>query len=143
MGIFGLFKSKKEAKLETPPPPPLGEGELPEFPEIPKEKAVKEVIKKPKISIEQVEKEAVRKEKIELEEKKHLRLTKPIFVNVKDYRDVIDELGLVKNIMKEEIDVMARIEDFKVDEDKEFERWQKLLSDVQKKLIFIDKTLFG
>jgi len=143
MGVFGLFKSKEEPKLEVPPPPPLEEEELPEFPEIPEEKAVREELEKPRISIEGIEKAAVREQEDVLEKMEHPRYTKPIFINVKNYRDVLDEIGLIKNIVKENMDVVTRISEFKEDEDKEFEKWQKIIGDMQKKLIFVDKTLFG
>jgi hypothetical protein len=143
MGVFDFLKGKQRTEADIPPPPPLEEEELPEFPEIPEEKDIKELLEKPEISIEKIERTAVREEKEELEEFEHPKYAKPIFVNVKNYRDVLDELGLIKNIINENTDVVSRVGEFKGDEDKEFEKWQKLVEDIQKKLIFVDKTLFG
>ena len=56
---------------------------------------------------------------------------------------MIDEIGLVNNIVKEGEGILTRVAEFKEDEDKEYHKWEAHVKDVQKKLIYVDKTLFG
>lgn len=151
MGFLEFLKRKKKEErfpekkeLEIPPAPPTAE-ELPAFPtpeEIPKPK-VKEITKPPIPTVEKLEEGAVREEKELLEEREELALKKPIFVSLESFRDMLDEIGLVTNLLKENEDTLVRVSEFKEDEDKEFKKWESQISDIQKKLIYADKTLFG
>ncbi len=146
MGIIDFLKGKKkevrppEKELEVPIAPPTAE-ELPEFPSA---KEIPEIKPKPMPPpIERIEERAVEEEKAELEEREELALKKPIFITFESFRDMMDEISLIKNILKENEDTLTRVSEFKEDEDKEFKKWQNQISDTQKKLIFADKTLFG
>ena len=135
-----LTGKKKEGKLDVPPAPPTAE-ELPEFPSA---KEVNEPVKIPEIpSIEDIEQKAVEEVSEELEEREELVMKKPVFVTFESFRDMMDEVALVNNILKENGDTLTRVSEFKEDEDKEFKKWQAQFVDMQKKLIFADKTLFG
>ena len=142
MGIREFLTGKKrEETIEVPPAPPSAD----ELPEIPSAKDIPEIAKKePEIpSIESIEGEAVEEVTEELDEREELTLKKPVFVTFESFRDMMDELALVKNILKENEDTLTRVSEFKEDEDKEFKKWQAQISDIQKKLIYADKTLFG
>lgn len=157
MGIFKFLKKEKEIgeDLEIPPAPPIKEA-LPTFAE--KEvKVIKEAVEKPrpppkpkvrvapppKERIVGVEEAAVIAQRRLLAERERLELTKPIFIDVGIFRDVIDEIALIQNTLKETSDSLSRLDEFREDENKEFRRWQSDMQDVQKKLIYVDKTLFG
>ncbi|MBW2965510.1 hypothetical protein KY342_00230 [Candidatus Woesearchaeota archaeon] len=152
MGFF--FKKKKEVaklpkeELEVPPAPPTTE-ELPSPEEVATIKAVKEAVEKPVKQklvpsvVEQMEERAVEETKELVEEREDLRLQKPIFISLESFKDIIDEISLTSNILKENEDILTRINEFKEDEDKQFNKWESQLKDMQKKLIYVDKALFG
>ena len=156
---------RQGAKLEIPPPP-VSEEDLPEFPEIPeiKEEPFPKAppIKKPVPSFPEMGKklklptprppipsgEELEEEAFEEEKRKRARTEfypeaiKPLFVKMESFQSVINELNLIKSITKESEDAVIRVGDFAEDQEKEFNRWQGQLTDLQKKLIFIDKTIF-
>ena len=129
-----------------PAAPPTAE-ELPEFPspkEIPEAEIEKEAIEKPLPSaLERFEDRAVTSQEEELEERETLSLKKPIFVTLRAYKDMIDEIGLVNSLLKEGEDTLVRVAEFKEDEDKEFNKWESQIKDMQKKFIYVDRVLFG
>jgi len=142
MGLFDMFKSKtKSSSLRVPSAPPSIQSlpdipsELPDFPEGKQTKIYS--------SIERFEKRAVREEKEELGEREHLILKKPIFVDLDLFKVMLDEIGLVKKNLKEMDDIVTRLDDFRNDKDKEFDKWKKAVEDIQRKLIYADRTLFG
>lgn len=145
MGVMDLLKSKKnkpKVDIEVPSAPP-SEEELPEFPSPAKEsrKDAKAAVEK-KSEAKRVEELAVRSEKQELHKMEQHEVKKPIFVKIDAYKDMTDEIGLIKTNLKEAEDLVKRVAEFKEDEDKEFNKWQDQLNDIQKKLIFADKILF-
>lgn len=147
---FLKFLQKKEpkqapkGKLEIPPAPPTDEG-LPDFPsekEAKKEKPIEapEPPKEQKDIIEDIGEEAVETQEDLLEKRPQV---KPVFVRIGAYKDVLDEIMLINNILKESDDTITRVSEFKQDEDKEFNKWEKQLKDVQQKLIYADQALFS
>lgn len=142
-------------ELDIPPAPP-SEEDLPEFPELPefggrlepeKPKIPKLTLPKPKKpsipQAEKLEKKAFKEEKFELEElEEHKESVKPVFVKMEMFQSMINELNLIKNVAKESDEAIARVGDFAQDQEKEFNKWQSQLVDIQKKLIFVDKTMF-
>ncbi|MBD3249477.1 hypothetical protein GF336_05510 [Candidatus Woesearchaeota archaeon] len=139
--LFKGGKKPSEKDLEIPPAPPTKE-ELPSFPDIPKDISVPSKKEVPVPTVENVEDDAVKEQKKELEEREDLEVKKPIFVGIENYKNMIDEIGLMKNTLKEAEDTIVRVSEFKGDEDKAFDSWQKQIEDIQKKLIYADKTLF-
>ncbi len=80
------------------------------------------------------------------EQKSKLRMpvttTKPIFIKVMEYKAIIDDVTQIKVNLKEADDVLFRLEEFREEEEKQYKRWQSTLMDVQKKLIYADRSLF-
>ena len=66
----------------------------------------------------------------------------PIFVKIDDYKDILDILGILKHKIAETKTVMARINEIKNAEDSEIQQWKLQLDEIERKLDFIDKTLF-
>lgn len=149
LNFLGGPKSKRESfdfpdrdELDIPPAPPSIGEELEAFPSMPS--APKESFFSVESSpIGDVEDEAVRVVKEDLDIRESLEVSKPIFVRYKLYKAVLDDVGQLKVILKGGEDTLDRMEDFKEDEDKEFVKWRRGLDDLQRKLIFVDKTLFG
>lgn len=66
----------------------------------------------------------------------------PVFVKIEDYRDILDVMDLIKDRLAEAKRTLADINELKNDEDAELELWNTTLSDIEKKLGEIDRTLF-
>ena len=156
MDIFKFLKKEKQLKfpekkrLEVPSVPPL--KSLPKFPEKEVTARIKEAVAKPKKQQKQIfspedtlaaiEEAAVTAQKHLLGKREHLELTRPLFVDVLLFREVIDEIASISGRLKESHDSLSRLEEFREDEEKEFKRWRSNVQDIQKKLIYVDKTLF-
>lgn len=151
MGVLDIFKSKKKGvptkELEVPPAPP--KSSVPDVPVPPIEHME---VKKPKNlkleepAVPEIEElpEEVKKELPEepKDERGDLKLKRPIFIHLDEFKIVLEETSLIKNILKENQDSLARVSEFKEDEEKEYERWEGLLKDMHSKLIYADKILF-
>ena len=84
-----------------------------------------------------------REEKSELRElRTHEHYAKPIFVEVDDYRKVLDYVAGIKTDIKDSENILTRLQDIKTSKEKEFEKWRNFLEDVERKLLYVDKTLF-
>ena len=146
MGFKDFFKVKEKRKedkdREITIPTAPGKEELPELPSAEEIPEFKEVEKKLS-PLEIVEKKAFDEQREELDERDELTLRKPIFVYLEQYQEMINEVGIMQNTLKEGDDSLSRISEFKEDEDKEFKKWEGQLKDMQRKLIFADKTLFA
>lgn len=67
---------------------------------------------------------------------------KNVFVRMEEYREILDVIALINEKVKEARTTLGKIEDLKNQEDEEIEAWKASLGDVERKLKFIDKTLF-
>jgi len=66
----------------------------------------------------------------------------PVFVKIEDYKDILDILELLKDRLAEAKRTLADINELKNDEDAELDLWGSTLSEIDKKLESIDRTLF-
>jgi len=66
----------------------------------------------------------------------------PVFVKVDEYKELLDVIGLVKTKIKESREIMGRINQLKNEEDSELELWKNEIEEVERKVDFIDKSLF-
>ena len=147
MAFLNIFGKKKEAKkfefpskaaLEAPPKPPVADvGELPEVPEPHEEQAAPAVeeYEVPEQAAEP-EREVHREDVIEVTPKK------PIFVKVELYRNLLNEVSIAGTTLRESESSLVRLSHVRAEEDNEFDKWQKQVNDIQRKLIFVDKSLF-
>lgn len=140
--VFEFLKKQKSrdfpGKLEVPMPPPF-RAALP-----PLRAAKKEKLELPELEPfpEEFERTAIEEQRGELEKIEHREAVKPIFVNVSIFRNILDELNAARNTLREAQDTVARLSDFREDHDREFKKWQSVLQDMQKKFVYVDKTLF-
>ncbi len=77
-----------------------------------------------------------------LKETRCLDFSKPLFVLVDNYKCVLEELSETKNVLKNSEDILFRVNELKNEMDKKYELWRTEMEDVQRKLVFVDKTLF-
>jgi len=66
----------------------------------------------------------------------------PVFVKIEDYKDILDVLDLIKDKLADAKRTLADINELKNDEDSELELWSSTLSEMERKLEDIDRTLF-
>ncbi|HLD88909.1 MAG TPA: hypothetical protein VI894_01755 [Candidatus Nanoarchaeia archaeon] len=67
----------------------------------------------------------------------------PIYVRIEDYRDVLDTVNLLKSKISDAKRILAEIQSLKNQEDTELEYWTNNIEEVERKLDFVDKTLFN
>ena len=65
-----------------------------------------------------------------------------VFVKISEYNDILDIVQLINNKVKEARTVLGKINDLKNQEDTELGNWKNSLDDVERKLKYIDQTLF-
>ena len=66
----------------------------------------------------------------------------PIFVKIEGYKDVLDTINAIKMKITDAKDVLSQLSDLKAQEDAEIENWKSELEDVERKMNFIDSSLF-
>ena len=143
---FNLFKKKKKGPkmMEKPdidiPPVSMPEEsmELPTFP-------TPEEMESPKkeSAVDEMERQAIRGVESELGERGEMELTRPIFIEAKLYKAVMDDVGVLKNILKDNTDRLQTISNLKDSREKSYGTWHKQIEDIQRKLIYADNTLFS
>ena len=65
-----------------------------------------------------------------------------VFVKIEEYKDILDIIALVNDKVREAREVLGKINDLKNQEDSELMSWKNSLDDVDRKLKYIDQTLF-
>ena len=88
---------------------------------------------------QRLEKAAVREERSIL---KHKEAKAPVFIRVERFRNVLNSSKDIRNDLKIADQSIARLTEIDANKDKVFERWHNTMTDLQKKIIFIDKALF-
>lgn len=66
----------------------------------------------------------------------------PIYVKLDEYKDILDIINLLKNKIEEAKSILGKINELKNEEDSELELWKNKLEEVERKVGYIDKTLF-
>jgi len=66
----------------------------------------------------------------------------PIFVRVERFKGIIGSTSLIKNSLKTAEQTSAKLAEIDESRERAFEKWQGIMLDLQKKFLFIDKTLF-
>lgn len=67
----------------------------------------------------------------------------PVFIKIEEYKDVLDILELSKTKIKEARDILEKINKLKNAEDTELDDWHSSINDIEKRITFINKTLFN
>lgn len=66
----------------------------------------------------------------------------PVFVKIDEYKDVLEIIGVVKDKIEEARGTLGKINELKNEEDSELELWNSKLEEIERKIEFIDKSLF-
>ena len=67
---------------------------------------------------------------------------KNLYLRVEKYRAVLDNISSIKSGLRKSEEDLLKIEGIKSSKDRVFERFKSSLDDLQRKIIFVDKTLF-
>ena len=67
---------------------------------------------------------------------------KEVYVRVDKFKMALDGIGMIRNSLKKSDEALLKLESIKNDKDRSFDKAKSSLEDLQKKIIFIDKTLF-
>lgn len=67
---------------------------------------------------------------------------KNVFVKIDEYNDILDIIALINEKVREARLILGKIDDLKNQEDLELDAWKSSLDDVERKLKYIDQTLF-
>lgn len=65
----------------------------------------------------------------------------PVYVKIDEYQDVLDIIHTVQSKLDEAKRTLEKINGLKSEEDALIDQWQKSLTEVGKKVDFIDRTL--
>ncbi len=71
-----------------------------------------------------------------------MKETMPVFVKIDEYKNVLDTMGLIKAKIQQAKETLAKINQLKNEEDAELELWHNSLEEVERKIEFVDRTLF-
>ena len=65
----------------------------------------------------------------------------PLFVIVEDYKDALDIMNMIRAKIEDAKRTLEKINQLKGEEDVELELWQETITEAERKIDFIDKTL--
>jgi DNA polymerase IIIc chi subunit len=66
----------------------------------------------------------------------------PVFVKINDYKEVLNVVDVMKQKLKETTLALEKIKHLKSEEDKELQEWEKNVSEISRRLAFIDSAFF-
>jgi|TARA_B100001971_G_C18154917_1_gene517946 predicted nuclease with TOPRIM domain len=66
----------------------------------------------------------------------------PVYVKIDEYKDILDIVNLVKGKLNEARKTLDKINKLKNEEDSELNLWHSELDEIEKKVEYIDQTLF-
>jgi hypothetical protein len=66
----------------------------------------------------------------------------PVFVKINDYKEILDIVDVMKQKLKETTQTLDKIKQLKSDEDKELQEWEKNVTEISRRLAFIDSAFF-
>jgi uncharacterized protein Yka (UPF0111/DUF47 family) len=65
-----------------------------------------------------------------------------IYVKVDDYKDIIDIMTLIRKRINDARGVLNSVNQLKNEEDSELEQWNSQLEEIEKKIDYLDRSLF-
>ena len=116
----------------------------PEFGEVNEEAEEQEIGKDiglPTMLMEETEKKVSLPAKIKIPEREIFNPKKPVFVNVKSYQGISNEINVVVNILENSEEVIKRLNNIKIREDNELKKMHDSLEGLNKKIIAVDDIL--
>jgi uncharacterized Rmd1/YagE family protein len=69
-------------------------------------------------------------------------MTVPVFVKINEYKEILDIVDVLKQKLKETRQSLQILKELKSQEDKELAEWEKNVTEISKRLSFIDSAFF-
>jgi hypothetical protein len=66
----------------------------------------------------------------------------PIYVKIDDYKDIVDILTLLRKKISDAKGIIGQINALKNEEDSELEQWNSGLEEIQKKIDYLNRSMF-
>jgi len=66
----------------------------------------------------------------------------PVFVKIDEYSDILDMMADIKEKLNNAKVVLNNLEELKEREDSEIDSWRSSVEEIEKKIQFVDHTLF-
>jgi len=67
---------------------------------------------------------------------------KQIFVKLNEYKDILDLVEALKEKLDQAKGTLEKLRSLRTEEETEIEMWQNSISEIDQKVVYIDKTLF-
>ena len=67
---------------------------------------------------------------------------KSLYVKIEDYKDIVDIMTLIKKKIEDAKGILGSINALKNQEDSEIEQWNSNIDEIDRKIDYLDKTLF-
>ena len=147
----------KENTMEFPSFPEIEEKPMPAIPPIRITTQIPESISMPQLELEPEQEEIAEEQpmpsdtypkmagRLFSQEKRILRerpSAKTIYVSVDNFKATLGSINMVRSNLRKSEEALVKLESIKNATDKSFDKMKSLLDDLQRKLIFVDKTLF-
>ena len=71
-----------------------------------------------------------------------IRAGSPVFVKIDEYKDVLEVVGIIRDKIDDARNTLGKINELKNEEDSQLELWNSKLEEIEKKIEFIDESLF-
>ncbi len=137
---MGLFSKKRSEELELPKFPELPEE--PSFPSYEPEFADREE-SPDEFGIPERRPTFEARDRAPLFESPERRsIEKPIFVKIEQYKEALDNIDSIKTKVREAEELLSRLDQLRLQEDKELQNWHDNIARIKDKLISVDKKLF-
>ena len=65
-----------------------------------------------------------------------------IFIRVEDFRNALGSIAVIRRDLKNSDENLSKMEHMKASKEKHYDKLKSSLADIERKLIFIDKSLF-
>lgn len=157
-GILPLPPEKMPTTEEIPPLPteiapemPLEEAapDIPPLPTVPEHAEIPKVPKHIETPMPVVERKGeivfdktVSEEKLQVEvPEEAVELSKPLFVSVQDYQEILNGIQTTKHALEEAEEVINKLNDLKNAQERIFEDWKNQMEDVERKLSYVDEVI--
>jgi len=66
----------------------------------------------------------------------------PVFVKIEEYSDVLDLMSEIKEKVSNAKSLLQTLDELKEREDSEIDSWRSNIDEIEKKIQFVDHTLF-
>lgn len=66
----------------------------------------------------------------------------PVFVKIEEYKDIVDVINLIKNKINDAKKTLNEINELKNKEDEELAAWHSELTEIEKRMDFVNRVLF-